>query len=61
MAQIYDLKGSKRSRYVKNPEPHEVLMDENLLEGTVCLHVCVRVCAGCMCSVCVMVIFHVPV
>ncbi|PRP82442.1 FYVE finger-containing phosphoinositide kinase [Planoprotostelium fungivorum] len=28
----YDLKGSKRSRYVENPDPNEVLLDQNLLE-----------------------------
>eukprot|EP01117_Protostelium_nocturnum_P012281 TRINITY_DN451_c1_g2_i2.p1 TRINITY_DN451_c1_g2~~TRINITY_DN451_c1_g2_i2.p1 ORF type:complete len:1716 (+),score=603.02 TRINITY_DN451_c1_g2_i2:129-5276(+) len=30
--QVYDLKGSRRSRYVQSPGPNEVLLDENLLE-----------------------------
>jgi 1-phosphatidylinositol-3-phosphate 5-kinase len=32
ISRIYDLKGSKRSRYVRNPIQNEVLLDENLLE-----------------------------
>ena len=31
--QIFDLKGSVRSRYVHNSGKEEVLMDENLLES----------------------------
>jgi hypothetical protein len=34
VTKIYDLKGSKRSRYVRNPEK-EVLLDENLVEGKI--------------------------
>jgi 1-phosphatidylinositol-3-phosphate 5-kinase len=29
---VYDLKGSKRARYIHNPTDNEVLLDENLLE-----------------------------
>jgi len=32
ITKVYDLKGSKRSRYVRNPIQNEVLLDENLLE-----------------------------
>jgi len=32
ITKIYDLKGSTRSRYIRNPMQNEVLLDENLLE-----------------------------
>lgn len=34
MTQIYDLKGSERSRYVNPAAQDQVLLDENLLENT---------------------------
>ena len=34
ITKIYDLKGSRRARYVQEVNQNQTLMDENLLEGT---------------------------
>jgi len=41
LSKIYDLKGSKRSRYIAHPENDAVLLDENLLEVMFTSPICV--------------------
>jgi len=41
ITKVYDLKGSKRNRLVRNPIQNEVLLDENLLEVMFTTPICV--------------------